>query len=407
MHNVAIGLGSNLGDRAANLKAACDQIRASLADIRISSCYETPALLDANAPKEWDQPFINQVVIGKTTLSPHNLLATCQQIEQRLGKRKIGHWAPRLIDIDLLLYDDMILHDEALTLPHPHMLSRGFVMKPLCEIASDWLHPLHQRSITELWPAKPKLMGIINVTPDSFSDGGDHLSTEHAIAHGERLLAEGADILDFGAESTRPGAIPMTAAQEWQRLEPILSHFIATPHTTLSVDTRHSETAEKALEIGVHWINDVSAARSPALLNAVSRHPHAYYVLMHSLTVPADPTQVMDDTLDPVKEVLQFAQQKLEELQKAGIARKQIIFDPGIGFGKTAEQSLLLLDRIAEFKTLGVPVLVGHSRKSFLTKFTDAPPHERDALTLKYSRKLAEQGVDILRVHNIALHQQQ
>lgn len=246
-----------------------------------------------------------------------------------------------------------------------------------------------------------KLVGILNVTPDSFSDGGECAHPEHAIARACEMAEEGADIIDIGAESTRPGAHPLTHAEEWQRLLPILMqlHNISVP---VSVDTRHAETARKALDLGVSCINDVSGFASDGMIAAAKAYA-CDLVMMHSLTVPADKAITLPDTADVIEELLNFAHTRMGYMESEGIKRERIIFDPGIGFGKTAAQSQAIIERISELKVLGVPLYVGHSRKSFLGHVhgTNA---KRDAATLEASCRLIEAGVDYLRVHNIKAH---
>jgi dihydropteroate synthase len=243
----------------------------------------------------------------------------------------------------------------------------------------------------------PALVGILNVTPDSFSDGGRYFSPEDAVRAAHVLAESGADIIDIGAESTRPNATPISADEEWNRLQPVLEGLkdFSVP---LSIDTRHPETARRALAYGAAWINDVSGLANPEMLQVV-KDSAASLVLMHSLTVPADSNITLDNGADPVVEVMHWAEQRFDALEREGIARERIIFDVGIGFGKTAAQSWTLLNNIAAFHAFGVPLLVGHSRKSFLGS-TD-----RDATTLDVSRRMVAAGVQYLRVHDIAAHQ--
>ena len=400
MQKIAIGLGSNIGDRQDAIRQAVRLMEGFIQNIRLSCLHETPALLTDDAPEEWNQPFLNAALTGDTDLSPHELLEKLQEIENELGRKRIGKWSPRTIDLDILLYGEKIIESKELTLPHPEMLKRDFVMKPLLEIASDWIEPISQRPL--YIHKKPQIIGIVNITPDSFSDGGKAYSPQDAITHAETLLADGADMLDLGAESTRPNAVPVSAEEEWSRLEPVINHLQG--KARFSVDTRHHQTAIKALKLGCEMINDVSAASNFSLIEAVAAHENAAYVLMHSLSVPADPCLTMPKDSDVVQEVLAFAQEKISMLEKMGLAKSRIIFDPGIGFGKTAEQSLELIERIEEFHKLNVPLYVGHSRKSFMRLFTDAPAHERDALTLEFSKKLIQKGVTYLRVHHVEMH---
>ena len=246
---------------------------------------------------------------------------------------------------------------------------------------------------------RAKIVAIVNVTPDSFSDGGSSFSPADAIAHIERAIAGGADVIDIGAESTRPGAAPLTTDEEWSRLEPVLSNLPKSRHIEFSVDTRHAKTATNALIKGVNWINDVSGFCDDAMIDAVSGS-NCKLVLMHSLSVPADKNIVLPDDVDVIDEIIRFAHARISHMEERGIDTSRIIFDPGIGFGKTTEQSQIIIDGITHFLQLGVPLLVGHSRKSFL----GGGLQERDAATLKLSKTLAMQGVSYLRVHDVRAH---
>jgi len=245
--------------------------------------------------------------------------------------------------------------------------------------------------------SKTKLVAIVNVTPDSFSDGGKYFRPEEAVKVIEQHIADGADIIDIGAESTRPGAIPLTSDEEWQRLEPV---FKILPMGTFSLDTRHAETARKALDYGIDWINDVSGFSDMVMLDTV-KNSDCKLVVMHSLSIPADKNIVMPESVDVVQEIMEFAKKRIGEMASAGIARDRIIFDPGIGFGKTARQSWAIIDSTEHFSILGVPLLIGHSRKSFLS---DRPGESRDEQTLAVSQTLVKRGVAYLRVHDVAAH---
>lgn len=238
-----------------------------------------------------------------------------------------------------------------------------------------------------------RIAAIVNVTPDSFSDGGAAYRADDAVEAVLRLLNEGADIVDIGAESTRPGATPVSPGEEWTRLAPVLAGLRGVP---FGVDTRHAETAKNALRAGAHWINDVSGFSDPAMVAAV-RDSACLLVVMHSLTVPADKNVVMGEA-DVVAALLDFARTRLDALEAAGIERMRLVFDPGIGFGKTAAQSWEIIRGIERFRELGVPLLIGHSRKSFLGE------EDRDARTLDVSRQLMRSGVAWLRVHDVAAH---
>ena len=253
---------------------------------------------------------------------------------------------------------------------------------------------------------KLQLMGVLNLTPDSFSDGGAFAQADAALAQFDQLIVDGADIIDIGAESTRPGAMLLTHAQEWARLQPLLAQVMQHPSRlpiTISIDTRHAQTAAHALAMGANIINDVGGLRDAAM-RAVLVASTCDIVVMHALTIPADKAVVWPPDTDVVAEILQWKRDVTALAATAGIAVERLIFDPGIGFGKTPKQSLALILHAAEIVGQGGRWLYGHSRKSFLTLFSDAPAAERDSLTLAFSSQLAAAGVDCLRVHAVAQH---
>ena len=399
---IFIALGSNLLDRNAMLARARAAMSANgVLIIKESSILEVPALLAPNAPIEWNRPFLNQLVEVITTLPPLELLQTLKMIERDLGRKDRGYWAPREIDLDLIAYDQIIIKSDVLTLPHARLHERRFVLEPMHEIAPEWEHPLYKRTAGELLAVlkKPKLFGILNVTPDSFSGDGTHAN--QAIARLNALREEGADYIDIGAESTRPNAAPVLAEEEWARLAPVIEHAAPVHGGIISVDTRHPATAQKALALGVRIINDVSGLRDTAMLAVLKRHD-CRIIVMHALSIPADTALTLPADADPIAVILQWKQKMLS----LGIAPERFLFDPGIGFGKTAQQSLMLIERAHELVASGGSWLYGHSRKSFMKIFTDAAPNDRDRLTVKFSSDLAAVGVDAMRVHNVALHRQ-
>ena len=406
---VYIGLGSNLpspvGDRRATLEAAVAKISERARLLRVSSVYETPALLPDRSPEDWNRPYLNLVVeiVAPTDRNPSAFLSELQLIERELGRGPHATWSPRTIDLDLLTWEGVTLATETLTLPHPHLTEREFVLDPLAELAPEFRSAARRHR-----KHRPRLMGILNLTPDSFSDGGVHDRWE-AIEHTlDAWDAIGVSMLDLGAESTRPGSTPLSPDEEWERLGPILKRVEARYRgrrlaPAISVDTRHLRTAARALEIGATILNDVSGFADPEFA-ALLRGTDLKYVLMHSLSVPADSRTVLGEKEDAVTVLVEWIEKKLEALENAGVARHQILVDPGIGFGKTALQSITLLKGIDAFDRFGVPILVGHSRKSFLRGVGAVPAAERDLETLGISFSLMEKGVDILRVHDPVSH---
>ena len=253
---------------------------------------------------------------------------------------------------------------------------------------------------------RTRIMGVVNVTPDSFSDGGRHPTEGTAVAHGLQLLSEGADILDVGGESTRPGAEPVAGDIEEKRVVPVVRRLVEAG-AIVSVDTQKASVADAALAAGAHAINDVAAGRDPAMFETVARHGAAI-VLMHMQgeprTMQRDPQYV-----DVVKDVASFLQERAQAAQAAGIRRESIMIDPGLGFGKTLAHNLALLRHVDAIAALGFPVLVGASRKGFIGTLTaegDVEPSPVDRLegTLAAHAAAALRGASMLRVHDVRAH---
>jgi dihydropteroate synthase len=244
-------------------------------------------------------------------------------------------------------------------------------------------------------------MGIVNLTPDSFSDGGRNLDPDQAVEHALRLEDEGADILDLGAESTRPGATPVSLDEELRRLLPVVERLAARVRIPLSIDTYKAEVARKTLAAGAKIINDISGLQfDPEMLHVIAQS-RAGVVCMHIQGTPQT-MQQSPQYGDVVAEIADYFRERLTWMESANIAREQIVFDPGIGFGKTAEHNLEILSHVAEFRAIGRPILIGHSRKGFLKRILGRTVDERQSGTLGVSLALAEQGTDILRVHDVA-----
>jgi dihydropteroate synthase len=247
------------------------------------------------------------------------------------------------------------------------------------------------------------VMGIVNVTPDSFSDGGRYLDPGAAVGRCHELLAEGADILDLGGESTRPGSAAVSVDEQWRRLEPVLTRLARErPEAAISIDTRSAEVARRALGAGARVVNDVSALDDPAMAGVVAE-AGAGLVLMHMRGTP-ETMQRETAYADVTAEVAGFLSRRLAAAETSGVARECVALDPGIGFAKSAQGSLELLVRIPELAALGRPVLVGASRKSFLARITgdEGPPQERIPASLAAAALATWQGAHILRVHDVA-----
>ncbi len=245
-----------------------------------------------------------------------------------------------------------------------------------------------------------KLMGVVNVTPDSFSDGGLYLDPEAAIAHGRELAAAGAEILDVGGESTRPGAEAVAAEEELRRVVPVIQGLVAT-RAEISIDTSKAAVAAAALDAGAGIVNDVTALRGDSEMAALCAERGATVVLMH---MRGEPRTMQDDPRygDVVAEVKAFLAKRLGAATAAGIAEEKVWLDPGIGFGKTADHNLELLRRLGELRELGRPLVIGTSRKSFIGKVDGSAADERLGGTIASSVLAAAEGAEVLRVHDVA-----
>lgn len=255
---------------------------------------------------------------------------------------------------------------------------------------------------------KTQLVGILNITPDSFSDGGKFDSLDAALTHLKKLISDGANVIDVGAESTRPKAVPISAEEEWGRLEKILPAVVAEVKKSskiikVSIDSYHFETLQKAWELGVDVINDVKGLSDERIVKFIAEK-NIETVLMHcdSMSAVAKADLLVNKNIYLIREMLAWGKRKIAELEKCGVRKSQLIFDVGIGFGKDAEQSIRVLKNINEFRIFGLPLYVGHSKKSFLEAVKiDGDRAEKTLLVSKY---LMQKKVEFLRVHDVAEH---
>ncbi len=252
-------------------------------------------------------------------------------------------------------------------------------------------HPLLRSLLSRPIPA---VMGVLNITPDSFSDGGQFIEPEHALAQARRMIAEGADIIDIGAESTRPyGAQPVSAEEERERLQPILAEIVALG-IPVSIDSMKSSVVAWALDAGAVIANDVwGLQRDPGMAELVAKR-NVPVIIMHN-------RDSADAGLDIMKDIAEFFERSLEIAAKAGIATGNIVLDPGIGFGKTQEQSMMVLARLRELKTFNLPLLVGASRKRFIDTITPSPPEHRLGGSIAAHLIAVKGGAQIIRTHDV------
>jgi len=391
--------------------------------------YETRAILSEGAPQSWNLPYLNLVLLGSTELEPEGLLDGLQEIERQLGRDHTApRWAPRTLDLDILAWGDRIIESRRLKVPHPELLRRPFLLPLMASLDAGWRYPAsgphRQQSLAEMvhhsatdlvesvlrcYAPAPQMMGIVNVTPNSFSDGGQHLDAECAMERIRQLVTEGAAVIDIGAHSTAKGKAPISMQEEWSRLEPLLqllgkelASWQAKP--LISLDSFYPEVVERALMLcPIDWINDVTGGRDSGFLRLLAS-TECRIVLGHSLSVPPSRREILPFDSSPIRTVYRWAEEKLEEYARAGVERDRVILDPGVGFGKTPFQSIQLLREVEQLHPLGCEILAGHSRKLNLLAPTAAA--ERDLQTMGMSHSLFRKGVDYLRVHDVQRHQE-
>ena len=260
---------------------------------------------------------------------------------------------------------------------------------------------LRARQFVFRFPRPAIVMGVVNVTPDSFSDGGNFFSPAKAVAHALELVAQGAGILDIGGESTRPGAEPVGEAEELRRVLPVIKKLAARVKIPLSIDTMKPAVARAALDAGASIVNDVAANLSDHAMCEIVAEFRAGYVCMHAQGSPRT-MQKNPSYRNVIREVGEFFCERLEKLNVGGVSSDQVVFDPGIGFGKTLEHNLQLLANLRSFTKLKRPLLLGVSRKSFIGKLLGAPLNERLPASLACATLAVADGVQIIRAHDVA-----
>ena len=279
-------------------------------------------------------------------------------------------------------------------------------MKPHIEDLTGWR--LRTRTVPLPRPGDlPLLMGIVNVTPDSFSDGGRYDHIEAAVSHGLSLINAGADILDIGGESTRPFSEPVDSEEEWRRVGEVVRILSHDSNCPISIDTSKASVAENAISNGAEIINDVTGLQGDPAMIKIATETGAGICAMHMQGTP-ETMQLEPEYENVVEEIYSYLENRRSELVTAGVCPQSICLDPGIGFGKTHSHNIELMQKASRFLDLGCPILIGHSRKGFLGKLVkhtlnrDGSIHERDIATAAAACSLADQGIQILRVHDVA-----
>lgn len=421
---IYISLGSNLGNRLANLRQAITLLKDNiLSNSYESIIIETKALLKSNSPKEWDTPYLNMIIAGETTLPPADLLQKLKDIERKLGRDiNAEKWAPRLIDLDILIYDGQIINQTGLKIPHPELANRDFLIHLLALMPKQYLPKLNihedfvradeyahnnidcSKLFFRSFTLGPEVLGIVNITEDSFSDGGKNFAPEVAINNAYKMVDDGAEIIDLGAQSTRPGGIEIIGPEkEYARLAPVLDG-IKNINSKISIDSYHPQLIRKVIaNHKIDWINDVTGNLDDDILRDIAA-AGIKILTMHSLSIPPSKENILPHTLSATSSIQIWSDKILEQMLRCGFDANDVIIDPGIGFGKSIYQNLELIRELEVLKTNGCKLLVGHSRKSFIGGFYDGKAHERDLETITISSKLAKSGADFIRIHNIRDH---
>ena len=404
---IYISIGSNIGNRLSHLQRATELLKKRyLKDLKSSIILETKAILPNGAPPDWNKPFLNMIVYGSCSSSPEELLKGLKQIECDIGRPQVYEkWAPRVIDLDILLWDDLTLDIPDLKIPHPELVNRPFLLHLMAMVNKTFAFNV-QDCFSKSFTLSPKLMGIVNITPDSFSDGGLYYDANRATKQALQLVSDGASIVDLGAQSTRPGASIKTPEEEYERLKPILdnlSDYMKNGDIEVSIDSFWPDVILNVLKhYNIAWVNDQKGDLSSNTLKEVASSGCSV-VIMHSLSIPPNKDNIIPHDTDPIDIINNWAEKSINKLLGMGFDENSIIIDPGIGFGKSMYQNIQILRSIETLQNFGCKVLVGHSRKSFISSFSIESPSNRGLETIATSAIL-QNKIDFLRVHNVRDH---
>ncbi|MDZ5761338.1 dihydropteroate synthase [Lyticum sinuosum] len=417
IHTVYISLGSNIGNRLRNLQEAILLLIESklLTNIKKSIVLETQAILSDNTPLEYaDKSYLNMIISGETIKTPLDLLIDLKNIEKIMGRTEsIYKYSPRIIDLDILFYDNLIINSNIITIPHPEIKNRDFIQYLLSLMGKQDLLDLlnielrqkineYPISFLNTYIINPKLVGIINLTQDSFSDGGKFYKLNDAIAHLQNLIEDGASIIEIGAQSTRPSAIIKSLEFEHIKLNEFLKEInenFSSKNINISIDTFHSSIIIDLIKkYNIYMINDVKNDLDDNCLRFIS-DSGCKFCFMHSLDIP--PARNISYNINILNKLKEWCEKYLEKLIKLGFKIKNLVFDPGIGFGKNYLQNIDIIKNIEYFKDLGCDIMLGHSRKSYIKSFSnEKEAYQRDIETIAISL-LVKNKVDFLRVHNV------
>ena len=415
---VALGIGSNLGRPIENLRRALSELKKNshFKVLKVSRLYESDAQLPENSDPDWQRHFLNAAVLCECSLdlSAEAILFEIKGIEKKMGRLESLIWAPRLIDIDVLYWNQGHYQSKNIHVPHARLQERPFALLPLMDVWPEkpdlkmpawveaWVSPKPFNTVCSLRYFWPEFVGILNVTADSFSDGGKYLSVDGLRAQAQLLITAGASIIDVGAESTRPGAKPISAEAEFSGLDRALTAINDLGlEVLISVDCRNAAVAERIVDSHkVDFLNDVSGFSTPGMKSLLNASKKKAFV-MHSLGIPPRAELTLNVGSNPCAQLTEWWQERLGELSELGIEKEKIYFDPGIGFGKTKLQNHYILTHLAELSAISNGIMLGYSRKSFLSLFSDRRAADRDLETAVITQKINLAYVQFLRVHDI------
>lgn len=396
MSTVYLALGSNVGNRYEYISHAIALLSEKIHNIQHSSVYETKpwGMLEQNT-------FFNMVIQAETTISPFELLDFIHQIEDTLIRVKTHVNGPRTIDIDILLYDEEQIITPTLTIPHPRLHERDFVVVPLSE-----LHPtIRPRADLEKYIIKKyimtKIVGILNLSPESF--GSDYYTDNTTILkQTESMIAAGAHIIDIGAQSTKPGAVQLNEDEELRRLTGVIKNIKQKFGTTqLSIDTTRLSSMKLAIDEGVDMINDISGGRFAPEIIPLIAGTNTKFIITHSQGNFSDIHQKYEYT-NIIEDIKKYFTQKITTYTELGLSPTQIILDPGIGFSKQAKENFEIINRLSELRELGYPLYIGLSRKKFIGSALNIEnPVDRDLGTTILHTLCIQKGVSYIRTHNV------
>ncbi len=396
MHTIYLSFGSNIGDRDTYLQQAIALLSEHVFDIKQSHIYETK-------PCGYDHqnPFLNMVVEAKTTLSPRDLLNFTQHVEHSIERQKSIHNGPRTIDIDIVFYDDLIVNEPDLIIPHPRAYERDFVMIPMLDLNPNFSFQKPKETYIMKRHIPTQIVGILNLSPESFGSES-YIDIPNILERVRVMIEEGADVIDIGAQSTKPGTEQLREEEELKRLENVIPSIKKKfPNIQLSLDTTRLSCARLAVKQGIDMINDISGGRfSPEILSLIV-NTDVKIVIVHSqgdfTSMHAQYTYT-----DIIEELKKYFQERIQEMLRAGVRRDQIILDPGIGFSKTSVENFEILKNIKRLKKLGYPLYIGLSRKKFISIVLSKPdPKDRDVGSTVLHTLCMDKNVAYVRVHNV------